>query len=264
MSETGRAPSLAGAQTAFAHALLRRGEGSAPEGLAGASETRFNIHRNTALAGLIGVLMQRFPVVERLVGETFFRAVAHHFVTQCPPRSPALVDYGEEWPAFLDAFEPARTLPYLPDVARLEWFRHHAYHATDAEPMKPTLLAAVPPDRLGETVFQLHPSASLLLSHYPAVSIWETNSQDAQVRPVGVAMGAEAALILRPALEVQTLRLSPGGAVFAAGIAQGMPLAEAATSATDAAPDFDLGAALGALLSAGAFTGIAFGPTNTE
>jgi hypothetical protein len=171
--------------------------------------------------------------------------------------SPALLEYGEAFPAFLAGFEPAQSLPYLPHVARLEWLRHAAFHAPDAEPMDGARLAEVPVDHLDRVVLHLHPSAGLLVSPYPVFSIWRTNSMDADVRAIGPEMSGEAALVLRPKLEVGSILLPPGGAAFISAIADGNGLARAAEQAAADAPDFALAETLGTCLARGLFTGFA-------
>ena len=74
----------------------------------------------------------RYPVTRRLVGDDFFRAMARAFVAAQKPRSPVLIHYGADFPAFVEAFEPAREIPYLTDVARLENAWVEAYHAAEA------------------------------------------------------------------------------------------------------------------------------------
>ncbi len=49
-------------------------------------------------------------MVEKIVGEEFFAAMARVFVMKRPPRSPLLANYGDDFPAFIAAFEPARTV----------------------------------------------------------------------------------------------------------------------------------------------------------
>ena len=70
---------LAGTQNAFAHALLHP-ERAVPATIRGAArrgaDRRFAVYRNNVITGLIDALAQRFPVVCRLVGEEFFRAMA--------------------------------------------------------------------------------------------------------------------------------------------------------------------------------------------
>jgi hypothetical protein len=103
-------------QTEFAAALRSQANG-VPCCLKGAAqgraERRFAVYRNTVAAGLIEALAGRFPVVERLVGEDFFRAMAHAYVTQEPPRSPLLFQYGGSFADFIAGFAPAAPLPYL-------------------------------------------------------------------------------------------------------------------------------------------------------
>jgi hypothetical protein len=256
MSPIDAAPALAALQQRFAEAL--RGDADAVPGgvtshVAPRPARRFHIYRNNVHASLIGVVRARFPVVERLVGEEFFRAMARIFIEAHPPRSPALLEYGGDFIPFLPAFEPVADLPYLPDVARLEWLRNLAYHAADAAPLETAALAAVAPEDLPRLRFELHPSARLFASDYPAVSIWEAHAQDGDVAPLGEALGAEDALILRPHLEVLVLRLGPGGHAFASAL-QTVPLAEAAEAASQADSAFTLPQALGALIGAGAFS----------
>jgi hypothetical protein len=247
---------LTAMQAGFAAKLIWREVGS-PPGIScrnGADpQKRFDIHRNNIFAGLIETLRRRFPVVLRLVGEAFFADTARRFIEQNPPATPVLSEYGGDFARFLEAFEPVRGLPYLPDIARLEWLRAYAYHAADADPMTAQALTQIPADRIGETVLRLHPSAGLLISDYPVFSIWETNTADKIVRPIGPDMPGESVLVLRPVLEVRVMHLWPGADLFLRAIVSGSGLAEAADAGARSA-GFDLAGTLGALLAAGAFT----------
>ena len=247
---------LAALQRGFAQALLHEA-GTVPQGVtshtAPRPAKRFQVYRNNVFASLIEVVRARFPAVERLVGEEFFRAMARLFVEAHPPRSPVLLDYGGDFAAFLRGFPPAAELPWLADVAEIEWLCNRACHAPDAIPLEAAALAAIAPEHLGGLRFTLHPSARLFASGYPAVSIWEANTGDRDGSLSG-DLGAEAALILRPALEVMVLRLAPGAHAFTEALAAGMPLGAAAALAAEADPAFALPEALGALLAAGALS----------
>lgn len=251
------AAALAPLQVGFARALMWADD-HVPDGFAGhsarAPQARFNVYRNNIFASLTATLRARFPVVERLVGEEFFAAVARVFIARHPPCSPVLLEYGAGFAGFLETFEPAEQLPYLPDVARLEWLRNVAYHATDRTPLDPAELARIPAEDLAAVSFELHPSAGLLTSPYPAVGIWETNTHDSEVRVIAADAGGEDALVVRPAFDVVIVRLGPGGHTFAAALADGAALAAAAELAALTATDFSLPHALSALIGAGALT----------
>ncbi len=244
-------------QAGFSRALFKTPP-APPPGLIHAR--RFTVHRNNLYASLIEVLRARYPVIERLVGGDFFKPAASLFVSAHPPSTPVLIEYGEDFPAFLESFEPARGLPYLADVARLEWLRHVAYHAADRTPAPiASSLASVSPERAGGLTFAFHPSAGLIASPYPIVSIWETNTLDERVRPIGPALPSEAALVIRPQLQVNVLRLDAAGHAFTAALAAGETLGQAAARAA-ANEGFDLGPTLAKLIAAGAFSGFAATP----
>ncbi|MEO8121927.1 MAG: DNA-binding domain-containing protein, partial [Rhodoferax sp.] len=69
-------------QTAFANALLNA-ELPCPSGLktwnGSDPGTRFAVYRNNVMVSLIDALADTYPVVQELVGEEFFRAMARVF-----------------------------------------------------------------------------------------------------------------------------------------------------------------------------------------
>ena len=244
-------------QAIFSAALVSD-DPSPPEGLTawnGLPDRRFGVYRNNVMVGLTAALQSRFPVVERLVGADFFAAMARAFIAAHPPRSPLLLAYGDDLPAFIEAFEPAASLPYLADVARLEIARSRAYHAADAAPLNPATLAAIPPGSLAAVRFHPHPSLAILRSSHPVVTIWAMNAGEAEPTPLESWDGEDAAVV-RPEMLVEVRRLPPGGAVFLQSLADGLPLEEAAVRALEASADFDLPANLAGLLEAGLFTAI--------
>ncbi len=199
-SENAGMARLAHLQDDFAEALLSTTT-PVPSCVKGAgvnrADRRFAVYRNNVAASLIEALAARFPVVKRLVGEAFFNAMAHAYVLREPPFSPLLIHYGETFPAFVEAFEAARPLPYLGDVARIEVARGRAYHAADADPLPRQAFADLPKDRIAAHRVVLHPSVTILASAYPALSIWEINQTGGE-RPVE-SWGPEAAAY-RPAV----------------------------------------------------------------
>jgi len=221
---------LAELQRAFARELFAGGE-------------RLRVHRETTLAALSGALESVHPVCARLVGAEFFRALALRFAREVPSTSPDLCDYGARLGDYLESFEPARALPYLPDVARLEWALHRARHAADGAPLALSRVAALPEARRGELSFGLEPGTALLDSAYPVDRIWRANQPDF-AGDCSVCLDADPAPLV--------VAREPGGACFTRvsraeldlllGFARGLPLERAAAAWPDSAES--LGAAL--------------------
>lgn len=223
-----------------------------------AAARRYNVYRNNVTVSLIGALAAIYPAVQRIAGTEFFRAMARFHVRKTPPASPLLFDYGRDFPAFIERYEHAQSLPWLADVARIERAWLDAYHAADAPPLAPARLAAVPPERLAEIVFTAHPAARIVRSPFSAVTIFAANRGDAPAERIDASL-PEDALVTRPDADVVVRRLPPGGTVFATCLMSGRALAEAAAAALEDSPAFDLAASIAGLIEAGAFTSVISG-----
>jgi hypothetical protein len=204
-------------------------------------ERHLQIHKNNTLANLTEALAAVFPVVQRLVGEEFFAFAADHYIRRHPPRSGNLHDFGEELAGFLGSFEPARLLAYLPDVARLEWCWHRAFHAASVPPLAVDRLATVTGHDYPRLRFRLHPSARLIESEYPILRIWQVNQEGyAGEELVDLAAGGGRLLVVRPLLEVEIESIGAGDYALLSAIADHATFAEASECALAAEPDFDL------------------------
>lgn len=244
-------------QNAFAAALLdaNRPVPSDVTSAGGSAElSRFAVYRNNVFVSLTKALAQRFPVTERLVGADFFTGMARTYAQDNKPASPLIICYGDDFPDFIAGFEPAKSVVYLADVARLEAAWTRAYHAADEAPLALSALTSLGPDKMAELRLELHPSATLVASPYPIGSIWAAHQQD-DVLPV-TDWRPEAVLVVRPELIVGTQILPGHDVAFLQAVSTGASLGEAAEAALAQANIFDFGAALVGLVTSGAFRAI--------
>jgi hypothetical protein len=241
-------------QERFSKALLDP-ETDVPAALAahseGVPERRFAVYRNNVVAGLVNALAARFPAVQRIVGEEFFRAMAQVYVRAHPPRSRLLMTYGDNFADFIAGFEPAAELEYLADVARLEGARTRAFHAADALPVDSSALQSIGETTLGDLRFVPHPAAEIVRSAFPIVTIWAMNSGERELEAIEDWRG-EDALVVRPQFDVFVRALPAGGAIFLAALFSGSRLADAIHAAQAEHEEFDLAANLAGLISSAA------------
>lgn len=226
-------------QNAFAAALLDPSLPT-PPGLCAWNGSdpgaRFAVYRNNVVHSLVAVLGDTFPVVRQLVGDEFFGAMARLFVAEHPPASPLMHRYGGGFADWMNDFEPAAELPYLSDLARVEWARLSAFHAADAEPVDMKALMAVlqAPDRLSVSSLILHPSLAVVQSPHPIVSLWSAHQHDDATRDEQLAQlhldAGESALVFRVDDDALVLELPAADAALAADLASGVPLGTAQTS----------------------------------
>jgi hypothetical protein len=164
------------------------------------------VYRAQALAGWRAALAAAYPVVARLVGPAFFDEAADRYAARHPSTSGDLHEFGHAFPTFLEAYAPASGLPWLGDVARLEWALHQAAFAADAAPFDFASLAALAPDRQGDVVLQWHPATRRISSPHPILSIWEANQPARDGTPDRMT-GPDQVIVWRAQDEVRVRRL---------------------------------------------------------
>ncbi len=245
-------------QRDFAEALTDPGR-AVPKDIAAChaddAARRFSIYRNNVAVALIDALAARFPVTQQIVGDDFFKILAHLFIAAHPPASPLMMFYGEDFPGFIASFEAAKDIAYLPDIARLEAARTRAYHAEDAAPLDAAVLRAIEAKDLGDVRFSLHPSVEIIASAYPIVTILAMHMGGIPLAEI-TDWQSEDALVSRPYLDVDIRCLPPGSAAFLHALSGGHTLAQAVEYAVAAHSDFDLGINLALLFNAGLVTSL--------
>ena len=151
-------PELLDFQDAFVAALAGERAALSPWLAPGADEAGLSVYRNTIAKGCVDALAANFPTVLSMVGEDWFRAAAALFAREAPPTGAALLDYGEDFPAWLGRFPPAQDTPYLVGVAHLDRLWTESLFAAEAPALTAETLATLPPETLAETRLRLHPS----------------------------------------------------------------------------------------------------------
>jgi hypothetical protein len=253
-------PSLRELQQRFAADVLA--DAPSPAGLAYISgkAQRMSVYRNNIRHGFTDTLRAAFPVVERLVGETCFGQVAWAYIREMPSNSGNLQNYGALFPGFLAQRPELAALPYLGDVARLEWAMQEAYHAADAPRLDTGALARVPPECIPSIRFRLHPSVRLLESPYPVTRIWSVNQPDYRGDPtVSLDEGAAQVLIRRNHTGVGWQIVPTGTWSLLTAVSRHLDFETACARAQSAESEFSVDRALPALVADGVVVGFEIG-----
>jgi hypothetical protein len=213
-----------------------------------APHPRFVVYRNNVSSALSNALRVRYPVVEKLLGARIFTAITQNFIATNRPRSPVLIDYGDDYPDFVAAHT---LLPYLADVARLEGLWWRAYHAAEAEPAAPECFSGLSADNLETARLSFHPSAAILISPWAIGAIWEAARQNIDLNETEITQ-AQSVLVWRPREEVRVNVIDHDTALFLTALMDGKGLVEAIT----AHPRIDLQAQFQSLIASELITEI--------
>ncbi len=232
-------------QKQFRLAVLGRDHGGLADVIQapGPVSDRLAIYRNTVQGSLTEALAATFPVFRRIVGEEFFAGFARRFIAVHPPQRPQLSAYGAAFPDFIASADLNQQLPYVADVARLEWARNESYFAPDA-PLLDAQRLAVDAESLEDMTLRLHPATRCVVSRYPIFRIWEVNQPEIADVPIVDMSVPQAVLISRPKHHVVVRPMALADAAFIIAIQEGETFGDAADTAFLNDPAFDLQAAL--------------------
>jgi hypothetical protein len=217
---------------------------------------RLRVYRHHVSLSLATSLAATFPTVQALVGEAFFEGMARAFVAGDLPTQPVLSEYGAGFADFIDGFGPARGLPYLADIARLDWALNVAFHSLAEPRLASADLATIPVEELPGKSVSLAAGAAIVLSRYPIDRIWRAAQPGASDATVDLESGEARLLVLRGPDDAGFLALAAGEADFLQALAEGATLEAAAGAALAADDAFDLSPSFARLLESQAFAAV--------
>jgi len=223
-----------------------------------AAPARLAVYRGNVFGNYVNALSAAYPVVRKIVGTEFFEATAREYARRHASASGDLNEYGGDFAEFLAGFLHTRDLPYLPDVARMEWLVHRAYYAADSAPYDPSRLAGVPPDRWTDLRPALAPASALLMSDWPLARIWTVHQDDyAGAFDIDLDAGPDRVLIHRPQWKPEVHALEAGDYRFLAAAREGASLGDALQAASADDTGFEPAAALARWVDAGVIVDLA-------
>jgi len=141
------------------------------------AEQQLSIYRTSIFGGLKKALVETFPVTKQLVGDDFFNAMTGRYIARFPCQVQDLNDYGESLAEFIRDLKHARSVPYLADMAKLEWSVNLAYNTKIQQANLDKLSSLSEQQQLNITLHLANGSSLLHLS-YPVDKIWDIHQNN--------------------------------------------------------------------------------------
>ncbi|TKC88365.1 DUF2063 domain-containing protein [Trinickia terrae] len=201
-----------------------------PAGLTAATRANIGVYRNNVRLNRIAALTDAFTHVVTLVGAEYFRALARAYVIATPATSANLHDDGAGLPAFIRRFAPAADLPYLGDVAEVDWLMQRAYFADDGTPVAGVALAALGAERFASASLRLAPSVGVARSaKWPIADIVAMHEGGPAA---SLDAGGQAVLVWRDTFTVRWRKIGGDEAQVVAALSDGSSIETALSLAT--------------------------------
>jgi hypothetical protein len=247
--------SLRDLQAGFAAALFNPSASRDAPGIRSAGispAVRLGFYRTNVFENYRKALAVTYPAVQTLIGSGLFDALAQDYTRRYSSRSGDVGAQGAHFAEFISRHPVARQLPYLADIARLEWCLEESFNEADTPPLSLERLAAVAPEQCEQLRFLLAASARLISSRYPIDRIWQIcqpgHTGDEQI---DLDAGGVDLLVRRQGYAVTTERLDTAELAMLTALASGYTFAEAFDYARSMRAAFDPAAFLPRFLANG-------------
>ena len=203
-------------------------------------EQRLAVYAGGYIARIREALAELFEAVHHVLGEDVFTELAEGYAARYPSHDYNLSLAGRHLPEFLVDWPRSRELPFLPDLARLEWLICRAFHAFDQPPIDPVQMAAMPPKAWERARLIFQPSVGLIASVWPILDIWQARTQPRERINLTLADRPQRVLVSRRDVQVVCEPLDPAQYQLLDGLRQGRTLGEVcadlATTSNDTLP----------------------------
>ena len=140
-------------------------------------ESRLDIYAEAYFSRLVDSLAKDFEAVHASLDEDSFRRLAADYLEVYPSKTRNIGEVGRNFPRFLKTSAFASGVPYLSDLAELEWAVIEAFYARNVSGFDPASLASLSPEAWSTVKLVLHPSVHLLRLSWPVDAIWRARHE---------------------------------------------------------------------------------------
>ncbi len=166
--------------------------------------TRFAIHRDGYPARIASSLAEAFPAVVNIIGDGSLASLTDRFIRDggCSERN--LNRIGRSLPAFLEGDPLMRELPFLPDLAALEWAVFECFHSAPGDEFDPSRIGAFSSDDWAHARIVFRPGTAVVGSEWPIHELWNTRDLDRSEIDVDLSGRPERVLVYHVGFAIET------------------------------------------------------------
>lgn len=179
---------------------------------------RLSVYAGGYLTRTEKALAEVYEAVRHVVGKPAFTELAKAYARQHPSGEYNLTFRGRSLPAFLETSPLTERLPFLPDLARLEWLICRAFHAREQPPLDAARLMALPLEAWERARLSLQPSVAFLASAWPVRDIWEARKQPREAIAIDVVDRPQRVVVYRQGFTVKCAVVEEAEGAFLDGL----------------------------------------------
>lgn len=159
------------------------------------------VYQNNYISSLRSALKSTYSAVFRLVGEDFFNYMVNYYAKDNSPKTGNIQDYGHNFYQFIKTFKPCQSLPYLADIALLEYDYECCYYGQNVLFDIAENYPNFNQKKLSSSLDNIH----ILKSAYPIIAIWQLNEDSP---PLDLQQTGDNVLLYKHNQKIKVLKLS--------------------------------------------------------
>jgi len=206
-------------------------------------EQLISIYRNNFVISLRELLEQLFPITQALVGNDYFTQASRQFIQSCPLIQPHLNQYGGDFVGFLEELKALEKMPFVVQMAQLEWHLDRISHIYYQPNFDFDGLAQIGEDQYLNIHFSLANTCHLqtssmdLIALHKDLSVSQKNSLSASTEDVNYQQESYILALQNQQGESALMPISQQHWAWLTGLKNGLTLVElCAIKNTDIAP----------------------------
>ena len=194
---------------------------------------RLAIHLEGYPARIASSLAEAFPAFANILGDGSLAKLTDRFI-ECdlsPERN--LNRIGRTLPGFLESDPLTREVPFLPDLAALEWAIFECFHSESGRDLDPAAIGDYSLDDWARIRITFRPGTAVVNSAWPIRVLWLTRDLDRSEIDVDLGDRPEQVLVYRVGLSVETRSIDPLEAHALERLLDGAHLSEVMTELSE-------------------------------
>jgi hypothetical protein len=188
--------------------------------------TRLGVYTGGYSARIREALLEAFPAVAMILGDGSLDSLLHRYLPLVPTGWCNLNSVGQALPDFLVSDRLSEELPFLPDLAHLEWSVFECFHARVGGTFDLAVAADWNLDDWARASIGFQPGVALVQSAWPIHELREARERDRSQIDVDLVGHPRSVWLYRQGFDVVTEQLDDADAEAAHGLLRGEPLGD--------------------------------------
>ena len=205
-----------------------------PQGNAPGAE-RLVVYADGDLARVEEALAEVYETIRHVVGRTAFQELAESYARRYPSHDYNLSLVGRHLPDHVAQLPLAGELPFLPDLARLEWLVAQAFHAFDQPPMETAQAAGWSLEEWARARVFFQPSVGSVSSAWPILDIWQAREKPVAEIRIELVNRPQQVIVFRQGHQVRCALLTEHQQALLSRLLRSQPLGTACEAGAEAA-----------------------------